>query len=141
MGAQVCEFYSKHALGRHENLPKELKHLAWLSLDDADGQEYWAAMNLMGRYAAANQALIDKHIAKTLRAHVILDIESPRCDVSESVAGTLVARGSQSRSRRTHIQTDETFCARRDWGGAAHGDRAEAAACGVTHFHGAEGRP
>ena len=58
------------------NRPKELKHLAWLSLDDADGQEYWAAMNLMGRYAAANHALIHKHIAKKLGAHVILDIEN-----------------------------------------------------------------
>jgi tRNA-splicing ligase RtcB len=45
-GAQVCDFYSKRAMARHEHLPKELKNLAWLSLDDADGQEYWAAMNL-----------------------------------------------------------------------------------------------
>src|SRR5947207_12168707 len=33
-------------------------------------------MNLTGRYAAANQALIHKHIAKKLGAHVILDIEN-----------------------------------------------------------------
>jgi tRNA-splicing ligase RtcB len=75
-GAQVCDVYSKRAMARHEHLPKELKHLAWLSLDDADGQEYWAAMNLMGRYAAANHALIHKHIAKKLGAHLILDIEN-----------------------------------------------------------------
>ncbi|MEQ1851303.1 MAG: RtcB family protein, partial [Chthoniobacteraceae bacterium] len=75
-GAQVCDFYSKRAMARHEHLPKELKNLAWLSLDDADGQEYWAAMNLMGRYAAANHALIHKHIAKKLGAHVLLDIEN-----------------------------------------------------------------
>jgi tRNA-splicing ligase RtcB len=75
-GAQVCDVYSKRAMARHEHLPKELKHLAWLSLDDADGQEYWAAMNLMGRYAAANHALIHKHIAKKLGANVILDIEN-----------------------------------------------------------------
>ena len=67
-GAQVCDFYSKRAMARHEHLPKELKHLAWLSLDDADGQEYWAAMNLMGRYAAANHALIHKHIAQASSA-------------------------------------------------------------------------
>ena len=30
------------------------------------GQEYWAAMELMGRYAAANHALIHQHIARTL---------------------------------------------------------------------------
>ena len=75
-GAQVCNYYSKRAMARHEHLPKELKHLAWLSLDDADGQEYWAAMNLMGRYAAANHALIHKHIARKLGADVILDIEN-----------------------------------------------------------------
>ncbi|HSI15173.1 MAG TPA: RtcB family protein [Chthoniobacter sp.] len=75
-GAQVCDVYSKRAMARHEHLPKELKHLAWLSLDDADGQEYWAAMNLMGQYAAANHALIHKHIGKKLGANLILDIEN-----------------------------------------------------------------
>ncbi len=75
-GAQVCDFYSKRAMARHDRLPKELKHLAWLSLDEADGQEYWAAMNLMGRYAAANHALIHKHIAKKLGGHAVLDIEN-----------------------------------------------------------------
>ena len=75
-GAQVCDYYSKRAMARHAELPHELLRLAWLSLDDADGQEYWAAMELMGRYAAANHALIHKHIAKKLGAHVILDIEN-----------------------------------------------------------------
>jgi tRNA-splicing ligase RtcB len=75
-GAQLCDYYSKRAMARHEHLPKELKHLAWLSLDDADGQEYWAAMNLMGHYAAANHALIHKYIGRKLGAEVILDIEN-----------------------------------------------------------------
>jgi tRNA-splicing ligase RtcB len=75
-GAQVCDYYSKRAMARHEHLTKELKHLAWLSLEDADGQEYWAAMNLMGRYAAANHALIHRHIARKLAVDVILDIEN-----------------------------------------------------------------
>jgi tRNA-splicing ligase RtcB len=75
-GAQVCNEYSRRAMERHADLPKELKHLAWLSLDEADGQEYWAAMNLMGRYAAANHALIHRHIARRLGAEVILDIEN-----------------------------------------------------------------
>jgi tRNA-splicing ligase RtcB len=75
-GAQVCDYYSKRAMARHPHLPKELKHLSWLSLDEADGQEYWAAMNLMGEYAAANHALIHKHIARKLGGNVILDIEN-----------------------------------------------------------------
>jgi tRNA-splicing ligase RtcB len=75
-GAQVCQHYSRIAMNRHTELPKELKHLSWLSLDEEAGQEYWAAMNLMGHYAAANHALIHKHIARALGAHVILDIEN-----------------------------------------------------------------
>lgn len=75
-GAQVCDYYSKRAMARHEQLPKELKHLAWLSLADADGQEYWAAMSLMGHYAAANHALIHRHITRKLDLDSILDIEN-----------------------------------------------------------------
>jgi len=75
-GAQVCQHYSRVAMERHPELPKELKHLAWLSIGEAAGQEYWAAMNLMGRYAAANHALIHHHIARKLGARVILDIEN-----------------------------------------------------------------
>lgn len=75
-GAMVCDTYSKRAMARRTNLPKELKHLAWLTLDEEDGQEYWNAMNLMGRYAAANHDLIHKHIAKKVGARVMLDIEN-----------------------------------------------------------------
>jgi tRNA-splicing ligase RtcB len=75
-GAQVCQHYSRLAMDRHKELPKELKHLAWLSLEEEAGQEYWAAMELMGHYAAANHALIHKHIARALGADVILDVEN-----------------------------------------------------------------
>ena len=75
-GAAVCEHYSKLASKLHPDLPRELSRLAWLSLDTAEGQEYWAAMELMGKYAAANHALIHRHIAKNLGANVILDTEN-----------------------------------------------------------------
>ena len=75
-GAAVCEHYSKLATKLHPDLPRELSRLAWLSLDTAVGQEYWAAMELMGKYAAANHALIHRHTAKNLGANVILDIEN-----------------------------------------------------------------
>ncbi|HVF70152.1 MAG TPA: RtcB family protein [Chthoniobacterales bacterium] len=75
-GAQVCQQYSRIAMSRHPELPKELKHLAWLSLEEEAGQEYWAAMNLMGHYAAANHALIHKYIARSLGAEVVVDIEN-----------------------------------------------------------------
>jgi tRNA-splicing ligase RtcB len=75
-GAAVCDHYSKLAMAQHPNLPKEQKHLAWLSLDSEDGQEYWAAMELMGRYAAANHALIHRHLARHLGLQVLLDVEN-----------------------------------------------------------------
>ncbi len=75
-GAQVCQHYSRLAMDRHQELPKQLKHLAWLSLEEEAGQEYWNAMNLMGHYAAANHALIHKHIARSLGAEVLLDLEN-----------------------------------------------------------------
>jgi tRNA-splicing ligase RtcB len=75
-GAAVCDHYSKIAFSQFPDLPSELKRLAWLSLDSAEGQEYWAAMELMGRYAAANHALIHQHIAENLDVRVLLDVEN-----------------------------------------------------------------
>ncbi len=75
-GAAVCDHYSKLAFSQFPDLPSELKRLAWLSLDSHEGQEYWEAMQLMGRYAAANHALIHQHIAANLNAQVLLDLEN-----------------------------------------------------------------
>ena len=75
-GAAVCDHYSKLAIARCADLPSELKRLAWLPLDSSEGQEYWAAMELMGRYAAANHACIHRHIAAHLGTEVLLDLEN-----------------------------------------------------------------
>src|ERR1051326_5453134 len=75
-GAAVCDHYSKIAFEQFPDLPSELKRLAWLSLDSQEGQEYWAAMELMGRYAAANHAMIHEHVAANLGAEVLLDLEN-----------------------------------------------------------------
>jgi tRNA-splicing ligase RtcB len=75
-GAAVCDYYSKAAVRKHPELPKELQRLAWLLLDEPEGAEYWTAMELMGRYAAANHALIHKHLARSLGAQVLLDVEN-----------------------------------------------------------------
>jgi tRNA-splicing ligase RtcB len=45
-------------------------------MDSEEGQEYWLAMELMGRYAAANHELIHRAIAKNLKVDVLLDIEN-----------------------------------------------------------------
>jgi tRNA-splicing ligase RtcB (3'-phosphate/5'-hydroxy nucleic acid ligase) len=75
-GAQVCQHYSRIAMDRHAKLPAQLKHLAWLDLASEPGAEYWAAMELMGRYAAANHACIHKYITKKVGAAILLDVEN-----------------------------------------------------------------
>lgn len=52
MGAEIARYYTKLAMEKCQ-LPKEAKHLAWLELDSAEGQEYWQAMTLAGDYASA----------------------------------------------------------------------------------------
>jgi tRNA-splicing ligase RtcB len=75
-GAQVAQHYSRLARALHPELPPELSHLAWLDLSTEAGQEYWAAMELMGRYAAANHELIHRHIRGALGVDALLDIEN-----------------------------------------------------------------
>ncbi len=75
-GGQVATHYSRLAMSLHPELPRELQHLAWLDLNSDAGQEYWQAMELMGKYAAANHYLIHRTIAKLLGVHVFLDIEN-----------------------------------------------------------------
>jgi tRNA-splicing ligase RtcB len=75
-GAQVAQHYSRRARDLHPELPQELAHLAWLDLSTHAGQEYWAAMELMGAYAAANHELIHAHIRRALGVDARLDIEN-----------------------------------------------------------------
>jgi tRNA-splicing ligase RtcB len=75
-GATVADFYSRLARDRHPELPPELSRLAWLDLSSQEGQEYWAAMELMGKYAAANHELIHKRIAKAIGAKAIASVEN-----------------------------------------------------------------
>ena len=76
VGASVCSVYSQIA---QKTLPpecRELGRLAWLDLDSEAGQEYWAAMNLMGDYAAANHAVIHRLVSSELGARIIAGVEN-----------------------------------------------------------------
>ncbi|QDT38259.1 RtcB family protein [Stratiformator vulcanicus] len=75
-GASVCSTYSGIA---RNYLPKRYEHLgrlAWLDLDSEAGQEYWAAMNLMGDYAAANHDVIHRRVSKLLGAEIVAGVEN-----------------------------------------------------------------
>ncbi len=76
VGAAVASHYSKLAKKRNPQLPDELKNLAYFDLRSHEGQEYWNAMELMGKYAAANHACIHAAIAKRLGYEVALSIEN-----------------------------------------------------------------
>jgi len=64
-GARIADHYSKWAKSRHQDLDKELQHLAWLDLSSV-GSEYWAAMELMGKSASANHHVIHRQITKAV---------------------------------------------------------------------------
>lgn len=72
VGAAVCDFYSKLA----KELHPEGGDLAWLDLDSKEGQEYWAAMELMGKYSSANHDCIHRAISKALGQGPIAVIEN-----------------------------------------------------------------
>jgi tRNA-splicing ligase RtcB len=75
-GAAVCQVYSSIAQGKLPKKYADLGRLAWLDMDTQEGQEYWAAMNLMGDYAAANHDVIHKLVSKLLGEKPIAGIEN-----------------------------------------------------------------
>ena len=75
-GAAVCSTYSAIAQRMLPREHRELGRLAWLDLDTDEGQQYWAAMNLMGAYAAANHAVIHRLVAKLVGGTVIAGVEN-----------------------------------------------------------------
>ena len=65
-GAQVAGYFTKLAEGLHPNLEAAARKLAWLDLGSGEGQAYWQAMNLAGRYALANHEQLHARIGKAL---------------------------------------------------------------------------
>jgi len=75
-GASVCSTYSAIAQRKLRPSEKKFGRLAWLELNSEEGREYWAAMNLMGEYAAANHAVIHRLVTQLLGARVIAGVEN-----------------------------------------------------------------
>ncbi len=76
-GAAVCSVYSGIARAQ---LPKkyqrEFGNLGWLDMQSEAGQEYWAAMNLMGEYASANHDVIHRLVTTLLGARIVAGVEN-----------------------------------------------------------------
>jgi tRNA-splicing ligase RtcB len=75
LGAQIAAHYTRLARELCP-LPKEAQHLAWLELDKAAGQEYWAAMNLAGDYASASHHQIHRRLIKAMDARLLARVEN-----------------------------------------------------------------
>lgn len=75
-GHAVCETYSAMA---RDQLPRKYARfgrLAWLDMETEPGQEYWAAMNLMGDYAAANHDVIHRNVSHLIGGKIIGGVEN-----------------------------------------------------------------
>ncbi|HMR91426.1 MAG TPA: RtcB family protein [Chitinophagaceae bacterium] len=75
LGANIANHYTKLAISKRR-LPQEAKNLAWLTLDEAEGHEYWLAMNLAGDYASACHHVMHDKIAKQLGRKPLKRVEN-----------------------------------------------------------------
>lgn len=63
VGFKIANLYSKLATELHPKLDQRVRHLAWLGLETEPGQEYWLSMELAGRFASANHAVIHRRVS------------------------------------------------------------------------------
>jgi tRNA-splicing ligase RtcB (3'-phosphate/5'-hydroxy nucleic acid ligase) len=75
LGANIANHYTQIAM-KKRLLPGDAKHLAWLSLDEQEGIEYWLAMNLAGEYASACHHVIHAKIAQDIGNQALTIIEN-----------------------------------------------------------------
>ena len=75
-GAAVCSTYSRIARNKLPRRHERFGRLAWLDIDSQEGQEYWAAMNLMGDYAAANHDVIHRSVSELVGAQIVAGVEN-----------------------------------------------------------------
>jgi len=75
LGANIANHYTKIAINKRR-LPHDAKNLAWLTLEEEAGIEYWNAMNLAGDYASACHHIIHEKIAKQLGRKPLTMVEN-----------------------------------------------------------------
>ncbi|MCB9047488.1 MAG: RtcB family protein [Chitinophagales bacterium] len=75
LGATIANHYTKLAKSLSK-LPKEVQNLAYFDLDSHEGQEYWKAMNLAGKYASACHEVIHDKLALATGGQVLARVEN-----------------------------------------------------------------
>jgi tRNA-splicing ligase RtcB len=76
VGFKIANRYSRIAKEKHPKLEGSVADLAWLDLDSEEGEEYWLSMQLAGRFASANHAVIHDKIAGALGEEVLAKVEN-----------------------------------------------------------------
>ena len=76
VGFKIANRYSEIAKAKHPKLHKSVADLAWLDLSSEEGEEYWLSMNLAGRFASANHAVIHDRVAKALGEDILAKVEN-----------------------------------------------------------------
>ncbi len=75
LGANIANHYTRIARDKRK-LPGDAVNLAWLTLDEQEGIEYWMAMNLAGDYASACHHVIHEKIAVQLGRQPLKMVEN-----------------------------------------------------------------
>lgn len=76
VGFKIAQEFSRLAMSLHPKLADSVKHLAWLDLDSEAGQEYWISMEMAGRFASANHAVIHREVAKAAGFKEVARVEN-----------------------------------------------------------------
>ncbi|HET9979375.1 MAG TPA: RtcB family protein [Ktedonobacterales bacterium] len=76
VGFKIANTYTELASREHPRLDASLRHLAWLSLSSEAGQEYWLSMELAGRFASANHAVIHQRMQAALKLRAVAVVEN-----------------------------------------------------------------
>jgi tRNA-splicing ligase RtcB len=76
VGFKICEAYTRLAREQHPALSGGARDLAWLDLSSEAGQEYWLSMDLAGRFASANHAIIHRRVAEAVGLKELAAVEN-----------------------------------------------------------------
>ncbi|HEX8551349.1 MAG TPA: RtcB family protein [Abditibacteriaceae bacterium] len=76
VGFKIANEYSRIAREVHPRLADSVRHLAWLNMDSEAGAEYWLSMELAGKFASANHAIIHQRVAEAAGVQEIAAVEN-----------------------------------------------------------------
>ena len=76
VGFKIANEFSRIAREKHPRLADAVRHLAWLDMESEAGAEYWLSMELAGRFASANHAIIHHRVARAAGVEEVAAVEN-----------------------------------------------------------------